>query len=297
MNGSTNGWGVDNNNFDPNEKLLFDFTSGAIASPVGNAAFHPPANELVANYTFSNYKGGDEIHYVVTYWDGVHAASITSVSGDFDPSTHTTVATEWSTPTAPAGLQLYAVQFTDVTGSGKVDLVGVGVSSTTNVSEDLSFNVSTIDGDGDTASSTINININGTTTLLGTAGNDVIVAGPTNETLTGNGGDDKFVLNLSAHEIISDFNSGDTLLLDVAGLSLPTGVSNALTAGQFTSSAVTGGTENNASAWSESGSTNKFFFNNTTHELWYSANGTGSDKVDLAHLSTGVPAAANVHIF
>ncbi|MGY4569452.1 DUF5801 repeats-in-toxin domain-containing protein [Bradyrhizobium sp. USDA 3256] len=297
VNGSTNGWGVDNNNFDPNEKLLFDFTSGAIASPVGNAAFHPPANESVANYTFSNYKGGDEIHYVVTYWDGVHAASITSVSGDFDPSTHTTVATEWSTPTAPAGLQLYTVQFTDVTGSGKVDLVGVGVSSTTNVSQDLSFNVSTIDGDGDTASSTINININGTTTLLGTAGNDVIVAGPTNETLTGNGGDDKFVLNLSAHEIISDFNSGDTLLLDVAGLSLPTGVSNALTAGQFTSSAVTGGTENNASAWSESGSTNKFFFNNTTHELWYSANGTGSDKVDLAHLSTGVPAAANVHIF
>ncbi|MCA6103878.1 beta strand repeat-containing protein [Bradyrhizobium australafricanum] len=297
VNGSTNGWGVDNNNFDPNEKLLFDFTSGAIASPVGNAAFHPPANESVANYTFSNYKGGDEIHYVVSYWDGVHAASITSVSGDFDPSTHTTVATEWSTPTAPAGLQLYTVQFTDVTGSGKVDLVGVGVSSTTNVSEDLSFNVSTIDGDGDTASSTINININGTTTLLGTAGNDVIVAGPTNETLTGNGGDDKFVLNLSAHDIISDFNSGDTLLLDVAGLSLPTGVSNALTAGQFTSSAVTGQTENNASAWNESASTNKFFFNNTTQELWYSANGTGSDKVDLAHVSTGVPAATNVHIF
>ncbi|MGY4406922.1 beta strand repeat-containing protein [Bradyrhizobium sp. USDA 3315] len=297
VNGSTNGWGVDNNNFDPNEKLLFDFTSGAIASPVGNAAFHPPANESVANYTFSNYKGGDEIHYVVSYWDGVHAASITSVSGDFDPSTHTTVATEWSTPTAPAGLQLYTVQFTDVTGSGKVDLVGVGVSSTTNVSEDLSFNVSTIDGDGDTASSTINININGTTTLLGTAGNDVIVAGPTNETLTGNGGDDKFVLNLTAHDIISDFNSGDTLLLDVAGLSLPTGVSNALTAGQFTSSAVTGGTENNASAWNESASTNKFFFNNTTHELWYSANGTGSDKVDLAHVSTGLPAATNVHIF
>ncbi|MGY4215907.1 hypothetical protein [Bradyrhizobium sp. USDA 4522] len=157
--------------------------------------------------------------------------------------------------------------------------------------------MSTIDGDGDTASSTINININGTTTLLGTAGNDVIVAGPTNETLTGNGGDDKFVLNLTAHDIISDFNSGDTLLLDVAGLSLPTGVSNALTAGQFTSSAVTGGTENNASAWNESASTNKFFFNNTTHELWYSANGTGSDKVDLAHVSTGLPAATNVHIF
>ncbi|TKV83638.1 hypothetical protein FDV58_00040 [Bradyrhizobium elkanii] len=297
VNGSTVGWGVDNNGFNVNEKMLFDFTDGASASPVGNAGFHPPAHESVANYTFSGYKAGDDIHYVVSYWDGVHAASITSVSGDFDPSTHATVATEWSTPTAPAGLQLYTVQFTDVTGSGKVDLVGVGVSSTTNVSEDLSFNVSTIDGDGDTASSTINININGSTTLLGTAGNDVIVAGPTSETLTGNGGDDKFVLNLSAKEIISDFNSGDTLLLDVAGLSLPTGVSNALTAGQFTSSAVTGGTENSASAWNESASTNKFFFNNTTHELWYSANGTGSDKVDLAHLSTGVPAATNVHIF
>ncbi|WP_456732059.1 T1SS-143 repeat domain-containing protein [Bradyrhizobium sp. USDA 3364] len=296
VNGSTPGWGVGNNGFNVNEKLLFDFTDTASASPQGNASFHPPGPESVANYTFSNYKGGDDIHYVVSYWDGVNTASIVSVSGDFDPSTHASVAHEWSTPAAPAGLQLYTVQFTDVTGSGKVDLVSVGVESTTNLSENLSFNVSTIDSDGDMAHSTINIDINGSTTLMGTAGNDVLIAGKTSATLTGNGGDDKFVLNYS-HDIITDFNSGDLLLLDVAGLNLPLGASNTVTAAQFTSSAATNGTENSASAWNESGSTNKFFFNNNTHELWYSANGTGSDKVDLAHLSTGVPAAANIHIF
>ncbi|UGY02097.1 DUF5801 repeats-in-toxin domain-containing protein [Bradyrhizobium quebecense] len=309
VNGSTNGWGVDNNNFDPNEKLLFDFTAGASASPAHNATFVPPGPESVANYTFSNYKGGDDIHYVVSYWDGVHTASIVTLSGDFDPSTHTSVATEWSTPAAPGGLQLYTVQFTDVTGSGKVDLVSVGVESTQNLSENLSFNVSTIDGDGDVASGTISININGSTTLQGTSGNDAIqgssanetlVGGGGNDTLTGGGGNDIFVLPGSGggHDAITDFSAlADKIFVDVASQNLTIGTSTAITAGQFTSSATTGGTEGAATAWNESASTNKFFFNNTTAELWYSANGTGSDKVDLAHVSTGVPAAASIHTF
>ncbi|PDT76912.1 hypothetical protein CO675_14960, partial [Bradyrhizobium sp. C9] len=309
VNGSTNGWGVDNNNFDPNEKLLFDFTTGASASPVHNATFVPPGPESVANYTFSNYKGGDDIHYVVSYWDGVHTASIVTLSGDFDPSTHTSVATEWSTPAAPGGLQLYTVQFTDVTGSGKVDLVSVGVESTQNLSQNLSFNVSTIDGDGDVASGTINININGNTTLQGTSGNDAIqgssanetlVGGGGNDTMTGGGGNDIFVLPGSGggHDTITDFSAlADKIFVDVASQNLTIGTSTAITAGQFTSSATTGGTESAATAWNESASANKFFFNNTTGELWYSANGTGSDKVDLAHVSTGVPAAANIHTF
>ncbi|WP_461347686.1 DUF5801 repeats-in-toxin domain-containing protein [Bradyrhizobium sp. USDA 4451] len=309
VNGSTVGWGVGNNNFDQNEKMLFDFTSGASASPVHNAAFVPPGPESVANYTFSGYKAGDDIHYVVSYWDGVHTASITSVSGDFDPSAHASIANEWSTPAAPAGMQLYTVQFTDVTGSGKVDLVSVGVESTVNLSENLSFNVATIDGDGDTASSTINININGSTTLQGTAGNDAIqgssanetlIGGGGNDSLTGGGGNDIFVLPGSGggHDTITDFSAlADKIFVDVASQNLTIGTSTAITAGQFTSSATTGGTENAATAWNESASTNKFFFNNTTGELWYSANGTGSDKVDLAHVSTGVPAAASIHTF
>jgi hypothetical protein len=50
-----------------------------------------------------------------------------------------------------------------------------------------------------------------------------------------------------------------------------------------------------ASAWNESVATNKFFYNAGSQELWYSANGTGSDKIDLAHVSTGV-VAADIHI-
>jgi len=38
-------------------------------------------------------------------------------------------------------------------------------------------------------------------------------------------------------------------------------------------------------------------FNSSTHELWFSANGTGSDKIDLAHISSGVPVATDIHTF
>jgi len=61
--------------------------------------------------------------------------------------------------------------------------------------------------------------------------------------------------------------------------------------------ASSAGVPNEASAGAWNGAANSFFFNNTTHELWYSASGTGTDKVDLAHVSTGIPTAAAVHTF
>ena len=57
------------------------------------------------------------------------------------------------------------------------------------------------------------------------------------------------------------------------------------------------GDETNAATWAGGSGANEFVWNNTTQELWYSANGTGSDKIDLAHISTGVPVAADVHTF
>ncbi|WP_201456055.1 beta strand repeat-containing protein, partial [Bradyrhizobium macuxiense] len=136
--------------------------------------------------------------------------------------------------------------------------------------------------------------------LVGDANNNILIAGLGQATLTGGGGNDIFVLPGSgaAHDTITDFSAlADQIFVDIpGGQNLTIGSAQSITAGQFTSSATTGGTENTASAWNESNSANKFFFNNTTQELWYSANGTGSDKVDLAHLSTGIPATANVHI-
>jgi hypothetical protein len=45
----------------------------------------------------------------------------------------------------------------------------------------------------------------------------------------------------------------------------------------------------NPTAWN--GSANQFYYDTTNQELWYSANGTGADKIDLAHMATGVLAA------
>ncbi|MBR1280147.1 DUF5801 repeats-in-toxin domain-containing protein [Bradyrhizobium sp. AUGA SZCCT0283] len=144
--------------------------------------------------------------------------------------------------------------------------------------------------------------------LNGNAAANILSGGLGNDTLQGNGGDDiliggagsdKFVLAstaaLNGHDTIADLSSLDGIFIDVAGQNLNLGSATTISAGQFVASS--GGVPNEASAGAWNGVTNSFFFNNTTQELWYSANGTGSDKVDLAHVSTGVPTAASVHTF
>ncbi len=42
-----------------------------------------------------------------------------------------------------------------------------------------------------------------------------------------------------------------------------------------------------AATWN-GGAGKEFVFNTASHELWYFADGTGTDKIDLAHISTGV---------
>ncbi|TWB88438.1 hypothetical protein FBZ93_118118 [Bradyrhizobium macuxiense] len=290
VNASASGEGVSSNNFNTGDFMRFDFgavgdnsnldhwTYGAAPGAVSVAT----GNQIT--FTVNPIGGTAIIDYVVHSLDG------TVTHGVYDSSVNGT------TLTANGHGNIDYVELYELSGKSKILLSGI-TELVNNGQTDVPFTVGVKDGDGDTTSGSFDVNVNGATTLTGTAGNDVIVAGASAETLTGNGGNDKFVLNLSAHFTISDFNSGDLVLLDVPGLSLPAGTSNPLPANQFTSSAATGADQNAASAWNESASTNKFFFNNTTHELWYSANGTGSDKVDLAHLSTGVPAAANIHIY
>ncbi|MES5486362.1 DUF5801 repeats-in-toxin domain-containing protein, partial [Bradyrhizobium sp. INPA03-11B] len=290
VNASASGEGVSSNNFNTGDFMRFDFGSVGDNSNADTWTYGaaPGASSVATGnqITFSvKATGGTAIiDYVVHSVDG------TVTHGVYDSSINGT------TLTANGHGNIDYVELYEVSGKSKILLAGI-TELVNNGQTDVPFTVGVKDGDGDTTSGSFDVNVNGGTTLTGTAGNDVIVAGASAETLTGNGGNDKFVLNLSAHFTISDFNSGDLVLLHVGGLNLPAGSSDPLTASQFTTSATTGGTENNATAWNESASTNKFFFNNTTHELWYSANGTGSDKVDLAHLSTGVPAAANVHIY
>jgi hypothetical protein len=134
----------------------------------------------------------------------------------------------------------------------------------------------------------------GTDVLNGGSGNDILIASRAGtDSLTGNGGSDTFVLHAAggANVTINDFNllANDQLIVDIGqGLTFTTAA--ALDASNFHT-----GDETNVATWN-GGTGKEFTYNSATGELWYSANGTGSDKIDLAHLSTGLPmTAANIH--
>ncbi|MGY4291883.1 Ca2+-binding RTX toxin-like protein [Bradyrhizobium sp. LM2.7] len=133
----------------------------------------------------------------------------------------------------------------------------------------------------------------GNDTLNGGIGNDTLVGGIGDDNLTGNGGNDTFVLNSTAaangHDIISDFNAGDSLVVDVANLNLTIDTALAVT---FNSGTTGAGDQTHDSAFAGT----NFFFNTTTNELYYSADNTAAHAVDLAHISTGIPAANAVHV-
>jgi T1SS-143 domain-containing protein len=153
VNGSTAGWGVDNNNFDsPNEFMRFDF--GDVddfdgAGPYTTAPVTLP-NVSVANFEFSNYSNGDTVDYVIHYQDG------SIESGQIAFTSNATLAVQL--PPSPSGEFLDYIELYASDGAGKVDLVSVAAVQET-VDIDLAFNVVVSDFDTDTVTGTININV------------------------------------------------------------------------------------------------------------------------------------------
>jgi len=174
----------------------------------------------------------------------------------------------------------------------KISDIGLITTTTTTQAADLQFGVTNVDADGDTTTTqTLDVQITGTT-MTGTASADVLQSSAGNDTMTGLGGNDLFVLQASngGHDNIMDLVSGaDQIVVDIASLNLTIGTSTTVAAADFHT-----GDETAAATWN-GGTGNEFVFNATTHELWFSANGTGTDKVDLAHISSGVPVATDVH--
>lgn len=176
----------------------------------------------------------------------------------------------------------------------KISDIGIVTATTTTADANLTFTVSNVDADGDTTTPTaLNVTVEGSNTFIGSANADAIEGTSGNDTLTGNGGNDLFVLLASGggHDTITDFATGaDQILVDVASQSLTIGTSTVLAGTNFHT-----GDETVSGTWT-GGTGNEFVYNATTHELWFSANGTGSDKVDLAHITNPV-AATDIHTF
>ncbi|MBR0810913.1 hypothetical protein JQ544_05235, partial [Bradyrhizobium diazoefficiens] len=165
------------------------------------------------------------------------------------------------------------------------------VNSGSPLSATLGTTLTDYDGDQSTGSIALTLDpAAAPSTLVGGPGNDILIGGGGNDSLTGSGGNDIFVLQGSfanGHDIITDFNADDSIVVDVANLNLS--ISNAQLA---TFTQVTDA--NQAGSWN--GSTNQFLFNTDHNELWYSANGTAAAAVDLAQMSTGVPAPTAIHV-
>jgi T1SS-143 domain-containing protein len=163
---------------------------------------------------------------------------------------------------------------------------------------DMSFGTTQVDADGDSASGSIDLTIDpaaAASTLSGGSSADTLIGGAGDDDLTGNGGNDLFVLQAGGggHDTIEDFLSGvDQIVVDIASQNATIATSTALVDGvNFHTGDETVGTTWNG------GSGNEFVYNATSHELWFSANGTGTDKIELAHISSGVPVAADVHTY
>ncbi|WP_063694591.1 DUF5801 repeats-in-toxin domain-containing protein [Bradyrhizobium stylosanthis] len=225
----------------------------------------------------------------------------------FDIGTFSYVTTATTIPNVSMS---FDVALTDADGDSSTSSLGMTLVSPGTLFNDYSASGTGVTATvGDAADPQANIKgSNFNDTLTGNSAANVLSGGPGDDTLRGMGGDDvliggagndKFVLEataaLNGHDTIADLQSTDGIFVDVASQALTIGTAASISAAQFVSSSA--GVPNEASAGAWNGSANSFFFNNTTHELWYSANGTGTDKVDLAHVSTGIPTAAAVHTF
>ncbi|MGL6416307.1 beta strand repeat-containing protein, partial [Aeromonas veronii] len=206
VNGSTSGWGVDNQNFTAGELMRFDFAD--VDDFDGAGPYVPPTfsgpNVVEATFSFLGYDA-DTIHYVVHYTDN------STSSGQFLVAQNATV-----TQTIPAGGNTKIIDFielytADGSGNGKVDLVNLGV---TNVGDpqDLGFNVTVTDADGDQDQASLTLDLRNP--------DPVLVVG-TNVSDAGVSTTDHFIANPNLADVdgnIAGSAGADVLVGDLGGV-------------------------------------------------------------------------------
>ena len=232
VNGSTNGWGVDNNNFDAKEFFRVDFHDQDFGAPQGFAG--PVVTS--ASFEFSNFstsgQNADLIKYVTYFEDG------STSSGTVSSSTITI---------GSGGKAIDYVEFYEKSGQTKLDLVCVTKAAASSGTAGLEFDVVKSDSDGDKATGTISITVSGDTIkeasndcdthltassgkntvlvghggndfLTGGSGDDILIGNLGHDTMTGGAGRDTFKLtDISAHDLITDYKSGEDKI-DLTGL-------------------------------------------------------------------------------
>ena len=145
INGSTAGWGVDSNNFTAGQFIRWDF--GEPPDDFDGPGGYNPPNPAVdlpkistATFELLKYSSSDHFQWVVHFTDGTTASfSNDGSAGQF-------------TYSAPAGKFIDWVDtYTPDAGAGKIDIVSVGVSSSS-TDKTIPFTLQLSDVDGDTTS-------------------------------------------------------------------------------------------------------------------------------------------------
>ncbi|GKW49302.1 hypothetical protein NCCP2165_15170 [Halomonas sp. NCCP-2165] len=231
VNPSDQGWGVDNQNINVNQSILFSFVDdGDNATPFGIKDFKFQATKYTGQY-------GGAITITISYIDpdtmmeAMETISLSVTSGQ------TIQITDLGWSDYEAGNLLTSVEVAHNGDSGAFNLnnINVGAESST-PPDDLSYEgivLDVVDADGDTDSVEFSLVIDGEEgeeleveaitgtsgddVLVGTDGDDILIGGAGNDTLTGGLGADTFVWNLGdqgsdsdpAEDEVTDFTLGE----------------------------------------------------------------------------------------
>ncbi len=156
VNGSDQGWGVDNNNFNTGEFLRFDF--GDVSDYGNQGGYTPPAfngpDVGQATFEFKNLGNGETISYIVHFTDNTFS------SGTFN-GTNLNGADQITLPASGSTFIDYIEFYTDGTmggGGTKVDLVSITPFGN-DVDLKLEFDLTLADGDLDEVSTSFKVRI------------------------------------------------------------------------------------------------------------------------------------------
>ena len=144
VNGSTQGWGLGNNNFDAGEFLRFDF--GTLNDYDGAGVYSPPGsynivNASYATFSFFDFKAGEQIIFVAHFTNGTTQNYV--VNG---PD-----ADDIQKISAPTGALIDWIDVYQSSGDMKLNLTNVGVASSS-IDKTIPFTLQFTDNDTDQTS-------------------------------------------------------------------------------------------------------------------------------------------------
>ncbi|MGA0604091.1 Ig-like domain-containing protein [Caulobacter sp. KR2-114] len=150
VNGSTPGWGVDNNVFNVGELMRFDFHEANVSTPPAGGFSGPLIG--YADFKLPGFSTSDTIFVKVVYENADGSAAGSSIMQLTSAQITAANSSAGLQLSAPIGTYIDYIDFYDTSGNGKVSLIAAGTQSTV-VNETLTFTTSVSDGDGDVATS------------------------------------------------------------------------------------------------------------------------------------------------